>query len=97
LSDEIYEHIIYSPAKHISFASLPGMYDRTLTVNGFSKVNILIFDNLMWQFIDSFSIQSSALSHDKKERWLLRMNENLQPPNKNFLYMVFVKCVWGQI
>ncbi|EYU24011.1 hypothetical protein ABFS82_12G010300 [Erythranthe guttata] len=37
LSDEIYEHIIYAPATHTSFASLPGMFDRTLTVNGFSK------------------------------------------------------------
>ncbi|KAK4485953.1 hypothetical protein RD792_008605 [Penstemon davidsonii] len=37
LSDEIYEHIIYAPATHTSFASLPGMWDRTLTVNGFSK------------------------------------------------------------
>ncbi|XP_044511514.1 bifunctional aspartate aminotransferase and glutamate/aspartate-prephenate aminotransferase-like [Mangifera indica] len=37
LSDEIYEHIIYSPATHTSFASLPGMQERTLTVNGFSK------------------------------------------------------------
>ncbi|XP_043718656.1 bifunctional aspartate aminotransferase and glutamate/aspartate-prephenate aminotransferase isoform X2 [Telopea speciosissima] len=37
LSDEIYEHIIYAPATHISFASLPGMWERTLTVNGFSK------------------------------------------------------------
>ena len=37
LSDEIYEYIVYSPAKHISFASLPGMFERTLTVNGFSK------------------------------------------------------------
>ena len=37
LSDEIYEHIIYPPAEHHSFASLEGMYDRTLTVNGFSK------------------------------------------------------------
>ncbi|RWR93035.1 bifunctional aspartate aminotransferase and glutamate/aspartate-prephenate aminotransferase-like protein [Cinnamomum micranthum f. kanehirae] len=37
LSDEIYEHIIYPPGKHISFASLPGMWERTLTVNGFSK------------------------------------------------------------
>lgn len=37
LSDEIYEHIIYSPAKHTSIASLPGMWERTLTVNGFSK------------------------------------------------------------
>ncbi|XP_020573684.1 bifunctional aspartate aminotransferase and glutamate/aspartate-prephenate aminotransferase [Phalaenopsis equestris] len=37
LSDEIYEHIIYPPAKHTSFASLPDMWERTLTVNGFSK------------------------------------------------------------
>ncbi|XP_057783761.1 bifunctional aspartate aminotransferase and glutamate/aspartate-prephenate aminotransferase-like [Salvia miltiorrhiza] len=37
ISDEIYEHIIYAPASHTSFASLPGMWDRTLTVNGFSK------------------------------------------------------------
>ncbi|PON72558.1 L-threonine-O-3-phosphate decarboxylase [Trema orientale] len=37
LSDEIYEHIMYAPATHTSFASLPGMWERTLTVNGFSK------------------------------------------------------------
>lgn len=37
LSDEIYEHIIYPPATHHSFAALPGMWERTLTVNGFSK------------------------------------------------------------
>lgn len=38
ISDEIYEHIMYKPASHTSFASLPGMRERTLTVNGFSKV-----------------------------------------------------------
>ncbi|KAL6317415.1 hypothetical protein AAG906_030168 [Vitis piasezkii] len=37
IADEIYEHIIYAPAIHTSFASLPGMWERTLTVNGFSK------------------------------------------------------------
>ncbi|XP_019183682.1 PREDICTED: bifunctional aspartate aminotransferase and glutamate/aspartate-prephenate aminotransferase-like isoform X1 [Ipomoea nil] len=37
LSDETYEHIIYPPATHTSFALLPGMLERTLTVNGFSK------------------------------------------------------------
>jgi aspartate/glutamate/aspartate-prephenate aminotransferase len=37
LSDEIYEYIVYQPAQHHSFASLPGMWERTLTVNGFSK------------------------------------------------------------
>lgn len=37
LSDEIYEKIIYDGVQHHSMASLPGMADRTLTVNGFSK------------------------------------------------------------
>ncbi len=36
VSDEIYEHIVYD-ARHAAFASLPGMMDRTVTVNGFSK------------------------------------------------------------
>ncbi|XP_024200341.1 bifunctional aspartate aminotransferase and glutamate/aspartate-prephenate aminotransferase [Rosa chinensis] len=38
MSDEIYEHIIYAPATHTSFASLPCMWERTLTVNGFSGI-----------------------------------------------------------
>jgi aspartate aminotransferase len=37
LSDEIYEHIIYDKRKHISLASLPGMRDLTVTLNGMSK------------------------------------------------------------
>eukprot|EP00878_Enallax_costatus_P027045 GHUV01029077.1.p1 GENE.GHUV01029077.1~~GHUV01029077.1.p1 ORF type:complete len:426 (+),score=84.05 GHUV01029077.1:51-1328(+) len=37
MSDEIYESICYPPAQHHSFAALPGMWERTLTVNGFSK------------------------------------------------------------
>jgi len=36
VSDEIYEHINYGK-KSVSFASLPGMYERTVTVNGISK------------------------------------------------------------
>jgi aspartate/glutamate/aspartate-prephenate aminotransferase len=38
MSDEIYESICYPPAAHHSFAALPDMWGRTLTVNGFSKV-----------------------------------------------------------
>ncbi len=37
LSDEIYEKLVYDGAEHISLASLPGMRERTLTLNGFSK------------------------------------------------------------
>lgn len=36
ISDEIYEHIMFD-RKNISFASLPGVYDKTITVNGVSK------------------------------------------------------------
>ena len=37
ISDEIYEKIIYGNKNHISIASLDGMKERTITINGFSK------------------------------------------------------------
>jgi aminotransferase len=37
LSDEIYEKIVYPPNSHVSIGSLPGMRERTIVVNGFSK------------------------------------------------------------
>lgn len=37
ISDEIYERLIYDKAVHISIASLPGMKERTFTLNGMSK------------------------------------------------------------
>ena len=36
-SDEIYEHIIYDGAEHVPMATLPGMADRTVTINALSK------------------------------------------------------------
>ena len=36
-SDEVYEKIIYDGLEHVSIASLPGMNDRTVTINAFSK------------------------------------------------------------
>ncbi|MBK7943795.1 MAG: pyridoxal phosphate-dependent aminotransferase [Flavobacteriales bacterium] len=36
IADEIYEHIVFE-GSHVSFASLPGMAERTITVNGLSK------------------------------------------------------------
>jgi len=37
ISDEVYEKLIYDDNQHVSFASLPGMKERTITVNSFSK------------------------------------------------------------
>jgi aspartate/methionine/tyrosine aminotransferase len=37
ISDEIYEKFVYPPAEQLSVASLPGMFERTVTLGGFSK------------------------------------------------------------
>jgi aminotransferase len=37
ISDEIYERYIYEPSKQVSIAGLPGMFERTITLNGCSK------------------------------------------------------------
>ncbi len=37
IADEIYAKLIYPPHEHLSFATLPGMKARTITLNGFSK------------------------------------------------------------
>jgi aspartate aminotransferase len=47
LSDEIYEKILYE-GKHTSFASLDGMFERTITVNGFSKAYAMTGWRLGW-------------------------------------------------
>ena len=37
ITDEIYEHILYDGAQHVALASLEGMRERTITINGLSK------------------------------------------------------------
>jgi aspartate/methionine/tyrosine aminotransferase len=37
ITDEIYEHILFESREHVPMATLPGMYDRTVTISGLSK------------------------------------------------------------
>ena len=37
ITDEVYEHIVYAPGKHVYFATLPGMFDRTISCSSLSK------------------------------------------------------------
>ena len=37
ITDEVYEHIVYAPHKHIYFASLPGMWERSISCSSLSK------------------------------------------------------------
>jgi N-succinyldiaminopimelate aminotransferase len=38
ISDEVYEHLLYDGAQHIPIASLPGMFERTVTVSSAGKL-----------------------------------------------------------
>ena len=37
VTDEVYEHMVYAPNEHVAMASLPGMFDHTITCNSLSK------------------------------------------------------------
>ncbi len=48
VTDEIYEHIIYNGEKHIALASLPDMFERTVTINAVSKTYSLTGWRIGW-------------------------------------------------
>ena len=37
ITDEVYEHIVYAPHRHVYFAALPGMWERTVSCSSLSK------------------------------------------------------------
>jgi N-succinyldiaminopimelate aminotransferase len=38
IADEVYEHLLFAPAEHIPIATLPGMFERTVTVSSAGKL-----------------------------------------------------------
>ena len=55
-TDEMYEYFIYDGERHISIATIPGMWERTITISGFSK---------------TFSVTGWRLGYlTASERWL---------------------------
>lgn len=64
ITDEVYEHIIYEPYKHISFASLPNMINRTITCNSLSKTYSITGWRLGYVFGNEEVIESVKKVHD---------------------------------
>jgi len=68
LSDELYEKVLYE-GEHVSPASLPGMWERTLTVNGWSKSYAMTGSRMGWILGDSpvmgqiVKLQQHSLTH----------------------------------
>lgn len=57
LSDEIYEKVIYE-GKHVSLASFPGMFGRTITVSGLSKTYAMTGWRIGWAIADEEHISN---------------------------------------
>ena len=64
VTDEIYEHILYDQAKHISLASLPGMRDQTITINSISKTYSLTGWRVGWAIAPAHLTASIRKVHD---------------------------------
>jgi aminotransferase len=64
VTDEIYEHILYDGAKHVSIASLPGMRDRTITINSISKTYSLTGWRVGWAIASEKLTGSIRKVHD---------------------------------
>ena len=64
VTDEIYEHILYDGTNHISLASLPGMRDRTITINSISKTYSLTGWRVGWAIASPALTSSIRKVHD---------------------------------
>ena len=56
LADEVYDRILFNGAEHVSIATLPGMWERTLTINSTGKT----FSMTGWKI--GYAIGSASLN-----------------------------------
>lgn len=66
LSDEVYEHMVYPPNEHVSIASLPGMWERTVTVSSAGKTFSVTGWKIGWAVGAAHIVKCGAIAH----QWL---------------------------
>lgn len=64
VTDEVYEHMVYEPYEHICMASLPGMFERTITCNSLSKTYSITRWRLGYMIGPSEVIEGARKVHD---------------------------------
>jgi aspartate/methionine/tyrosine aminotransferase len=64
ITDEIYEHILYDGAQHICIATLDGMRDRTVVINGLSKTYSVTGWRVGWTIASSEITSAIRKVHD---------------------------------
>jgi aminotransferase len=64
ITDEVYEHIVYPPHRHVYMASLPGMFERTLSCSSLSKTYSMTGWRLGYVIADPKVIGAARKVHD---------------------------------
>lgn len=63
ISDEVYEHLIFAPAQHIPIATLPGMFERTVTISSAGKLFSVTGWKVGWVYGPPDLIKGVAQAH----------------------------------
>ncbi|GHV93502.1 aminotransferase [Spirochaetia bacterium] len=64
ITDEVYEHIVYAPQRHVYFSSLPGMAERTLSCSSLSKTYSITGWRLGYIIAPDRIIEAARKVHD---------------------------------
>lgn len=64
ITDEVYEHIVYPPNQHVYFASLPGMWNRTISCGSLSKTYSITGWRLGYLIAPPFVTDAAKKVHD---------------------------------
>jgi N-succinyldiaminopimelate aminotransferase len=63
IADEVYEHLIFAPAQHIPIATLPGMFERTVTVSSAGKLFSATGWKIGWVYGHPSLVEGVARAH----------------------------------
>src|SRR5437773_3867770 len=63
IADEVYEHLIFAPAQHIPIATLPGMFERTVTVSSAGKLFSMTGWKIGWVYGSPDLVQGVLGTH----------------------------------
>lgn len=64
ITDEVYEHIVYAPHEHIYMATLPGMFERTISCSSLSKTYSITGWRLGYIIAPQYIIDRAKKVHD---------------------------------
>lgn len=63
IADEVYEHLIFAPAQHTPIATLPGMFERTVTVSSAGKLFSMTGWKIGWVYGSPDLVQAVLGAH----------------------------------